>query len=93
MPRCCDLAAADLSPCYASVLVTGGLPLGEALDALEDSPICPCVTGWCGRCGRVSVFTVALPQFPSASAYFAHTLALQGRVEGTLQAVRRERCR
>ena len=93
MPRCCDAAASDLSPCYASVLVTDGQPLCEALDAMEDGPISPCVTGWCGRCRRVSAFTVGLGQFPSASAYFAHTLALQGRVEGTLQAVRRERCR
>ena len=93
MPRCCDAAASDLSPCYASVLVTGETPLADALDAMEDGPICPCVTGWCGRCRRVSAFTVALGQFPSPSAYFAHALTLQRRVEGTLQAVRRERCR
>jgi hypothetical protein len=93
MPRCCHPDARDLAPCYASVLVTGGLPLGEALEALEDSLICPCVTGWCPRCRRVSTLTAALGEFPCPSAYFAHALALRARVEGTLQTVPRERCR
>jgi hypothetical protein len=93
MPRCCLGADLDLSPCYASALVAGGRPLEDALQDLEEATICPCVTGWCPRCRRVSTLTVAMDQFPCPSAYFAHTLALHARVEGTLQAVRRERCR
>jgi hypothetical protein len=93
MPRCCDPAARDLASCYASVLVVGGTDLAGALQDIEGSPICPCVTGWCARCGAVSVLTSSADEFPCPSAYFAHALALHARVEGTLQAVRRERCR
>ena len=93
MPRCCDAAAADLAPCYASALVTGGRPLADALEALEDAPICPCVTAWCPRCRRVSALTAEMAQFPTPAAHFAHALALHARLEDTLRAVRRERCR
>lgn len=92
MTRCC-LPGLDLSPCYASVLMTGGRPLEDALRDLEDGTICPCVTGWCPQCRCVSALTAEMGQFPTPSAYFAHALAVHARVEGTLQAVRRERCR
>ena len=93
MPRCCDLGAQDLAPCYASVLVVGGA--ATALDAaIEDvescAPICPLVTAWCPSCSRVSMVTSHARCFPSSSAYYAHQLVLHARLEETFRALGRE---
>ena len=50
------------------------------MQALEASIICPCVTTWCSDCYQVSLLTTDMPLFPSPSAYYAHMLALHGRM-------------
>jgi hypothetical protein len=79
MPRCCHKIEGEFTPSYASVLVAG-LDLATAVQALEASIICPCVTTWCSDCYQVSLLTTDMPLFPSPSAYYAHMLALHGRM-------------
>ena len=88
MPRCCDPADDDFEPSYASVLVAGG---GDCLrrkiqSIEEDELICPCVTGWCPGCKRVSALVAGRDLFPRPSAYYAHAMVLRERLEGTLAA-------
>lgn len=86
MPRCCDSSPSDFAPCYASVLVAGEPSrLPTVVEDMEsDSRICPCVTGWCRDCKRVSTLTVGTYFFPCRSAYFAHALVLHAKLEESL---------
>ena len=86
MPRCCVPHPREFEPCYASVLVAGvGDGLRSAVWAMEhDSPLCPCVTGWCGACKRVAALVSGRDLFPCPSAHLAHALVVHARVEATL---------
>ena len=86
MPRCCDPTPDDLKPCYASVLVAGSdLDFKNAVDDMElEHPICPCVTGWCRACKRVSTLVGTRHLFPCPSAHLAHALVLRAMVEKSL---------
>ena len=83
MPLCCS--PADLAPSYASVLVVGH-DLERAVENLQaDSPICPCVTVWCGACKRLAVDVSDRHLFPCASAHLAHAIAVHRAVEETFR--------
>lgn len=84
MPLCCS--PADLTPCYASVLVAGH-DLERAVDRLESQgPICPCVTVWCTACKCVALDVSDRDSFPCDSAHLAHAIAVHRAVEGTLDS-------
>jgi hypothetical protein len=90
MPRCCDPAADDFAPCYASVLVAGKDGLRAAVENLEQcAPICPCVTAWCPACRRVAALTYTRGSFLTSSAHLAHALVVHANVERTLAEHRR----
>jgi len=88
MPRCCQPDPSEFEPSYASVLVSGTASPALLRDLVEDleqtSPICPCVTGWCSACRRVSLLVSSRGAFPCPSAHVAHCLALRARLESCL---------
>lgn len=90
MPRCCQPRPdEDFEPCYASVLVAGGGEgeLRKAVRAMEeDGKICPCVTGWCSECKRVSALVTTRHLYPTRSAHLAHLLVMRGMIEASLGA-------
>lgn len=90
MPRCCNGLPGEFQPTYASALVAGPSAgdLEKAVRAMEDdSPICPCVTAWCGSCKRVSCVTAGRELFAAPSAYYAHCLVAHGMFQETFRLI------
>lgn len=77
MLRCCS--AHPIQPTYASVCLLGSSSLEAELERVEDK-LTPCFTAWCSRCRQVSALCTDVQKFPSPSAYYAHLLALHGRI-------------